>query len=214
MTLKKFIEAIEDLFVSDVIINNNTVITPNIEAYFNTLKLKHNEHYQTIYHRFQKWILDCIASAIDNKPNDTTLILAGPQGIYKTSWLQNLIPSVVRYEHSYQGCFSDENKYNLLVNKCFIIIEDIGYSISPYDIINILQHHDITFRPPYQQEKVTKPRIANLFGDIIDTSPILKELNDKHFLTIEVTEIDTQYIEVDNWKLWLDAITMYRLLNH
>jgi hypothetical protein len=63
---------------------------------------------------FRKWFVAMVASLMhDPIVNHTTLIFCGKQGVGKTTWILNLVPTELK-EYSYSGLINAGNKDSLL----------------------------------------------------------------------------------------------------
>ena len=74
---------------------------------------------------FKKWLIASVASVLDrNTVNHTAIILSGPQGIGKTTWMLNLCPSELT-EYLFSGTINPNNKDTLIhLAECMFINMD------------------------------------------------------------------------------------------
>ena len=181
--------------------------TPVIQSYFDKLILAEPDRKEELYERFKNFLVSAAKTAIDGTPNKQMLLLAGPQGIYKTSYLQHIIPSVMRicppaYLYDTYPYMIDNH-----IKHWFIHYEEIWDEYYLQKIKEILDTETITYRIPYSVRKTTNPRISNI---IVDTNQKFQNL-DNSIILIQLKEIDPTYLEINPVKLWTDVMKIYRL---
>lgn len=143
---------------------------------------------EEVYSIFAKWIVGVISTAIEEKENHTCFVIAGPQGIGKTTFFRNLVPNELNnYYKEEHITAKDEDKVRM--TNSFIINMDELDCISRRDgdrIIKLMKSKEYDIRLPYAKYSSKIKRRASLCGSFSADSTIM----DPHFSQIEVTEIN------------------------
>lgn len=199
-------------------LTDNIWHTPTIRKYFDTLQLSQPENKEALYRLFQRYLVACVASAYKRKHNDVMLLLVGPQGIYKTSWLENLVPHTLKDRFLYSGhiepSLTNHNTANYLAEKWFINVDDqleVIFGKEYNSMKAIISASQITSRRVYAIFDTTRPRIANFMGSVNSTEFLTDHQNRRYFI-IEVEKIDPSYTDVRIQDLWREALYIYNNL--
>lgn len=188
--------------------------TDHIKSLANTIKVKNNEDWPDI---FKKWVVACVANVFsgDKCANHTCLVIAGPQGCYKTTWLENLCPKILK-RYLYSGKINPENKDSLtLLAEMFLInIDDQLKQLNKKDendIKSIITINSIQYRRPYDEFINDYQRIASFCGSVNGIEFLTDTTGNRRFLPFEAIEIDIKkaiLINIDS--VWSQA---YKLFN-
>lgn len=198
---------------SNVIINDEQIITPTIREYFDRLKIRGFEKFdrETLYKYFQKWVIATVNSALKRKPNDVMLVLMGDQGKMKTSYLENLVPKHLKDKYYYVGhlepSLTNHNTANYLCEKLIINIDDQLDQIFNKDfnsLKSIISVSQVTNRRVYSVYDKTRKRIASFVGSVNNTNFLIDSENRRYFV-LNVEEIDISYSKTDINKFWAEA---------
>jgi len=119
----------------------------------------------------RRWLIAYVGCAIDDKViNESVLIFAGAQGLGKTTWIENLMPSILRKKYSYKGRINPNDKdsevrmaENMLIN--LDELESLkGNNIG--DMKRLITQSFIKVRKPYAKCDIVMPRRASLAGSV------------------------------------------------
>lgn len=169
-----------------------------------------------LYQNFKKWIVASVASVMEvDKINHTCLVLTGAQGIFKTTWLNNLCPPVLQ-PYLYSNHINLQNKDSqTLLAECFLInIDDQLKQINTRDeneIKNIITAPFVKYRRPYDTHIQEYPRIASFCASVNGNDFLTDPTGSRRFLPFEIESIDIQKAKKINIDLvWAQAYSHYK----
>ena len=189
-----------------------------IELLGNTVKTTTQQLWQKF---FKKWVVASVASALnDAVVNHTILILQGPQGIGKTTWLMNLVPTELR-KYVFCGTVKPADKDTIInLSECFVIILDELENLNRSELGSfkeIVTKPAIRIRAPYGRHSETRVRRANFAGSVNNKQFLTDTTGSRRFLTFEALEISNQhgidlkmvfaqglFLLNQDFKFWLD----------
>ncbi|MCB2218987.1 MAG: virulence-associated E family protein [Bacteroidetes bacterium] len=164
------------------------------------------------YRAFKKWLIAAVASVLDeNTINHTVIIFSGPQGIGKTTWMQNLIPDCLD-KYIFSGTINPGNKDTLIqLSECFLINMDELENMNRTEIGTFketITKSKIRLRRPYGYNNENYTRRASFMGSV-NTPQFLNDLTgSRRFLCFETTSINYLHtIELD--KVYAQAYSLY-----
>lgn len=161
---------------------------------------------------FRKWIVASVASVLDDKVvNHTVIIFSGPQGIGKTTWMENLCP----YEltaYKFTGTINPGNKDTLIfLSECMFINMDELENMNRTEIgtfKEIITKSTIRLRRAYGHNNENLIRRASFMGSV-NTSQFLSDTTgSRRFLCFEVTDINYLHT-VDLHNVFSQALYLY-----
>ena len=161
----------------------------HIGALAATLKLKHAEEAESFAECLKRWLIGQVASATGNAVNQTAIILVGPQGIGKSTWLNRLIPPALG-SYKFVGTINPDNKDTLayLSEKMLINLDELETlkknDIGSLKTIMTLDHENL--RPPYGRYSAYLKRRASFVGSINNTDFLNDATGSRRFLVFEV----------------------------
>lgn len=164
-------------------------------------------------HCLRKWLVATVACAIDDKvENHTMLLLAGPQGIGKTSWLRRLVPPELT-GYTYSGLVDPSQKDSqLLLTDCFLVILDelSGQTAPELNRLKAMITQDVVkLRRPYARFAEVWPRHASFAATVNDGQVLNDPSGSRRFLCFEATRID--YMRpVNHAGVYAQALALYR----
>lgn len=160
----------------------------------------------------RKWLVATVACAIEpGIVNQTVLILKGPQGCGKSTFLEGLMPTILK-DYYYGGALDPNNK-DAVVNlaECLIINLDELESLTKYKeaaLKEIITKNAIRIRRPYATHAENLYRRASFVGSV-NTNQILSDsTGSRRFLIHEVASVNYQHT-VDMDKVWKQAYDLY-----
>ena len=147
---------------------------------------------------FKKWLVATIASLLDTKVvNHEILVFIGKQGIYKTTWMQRLLPVELQryfYVKSNSRRVSKDDLFTL-TEFALVCLEELEEMTSAQvsQLKAITGMTDVNERAAYGHFKESRPHIASFCG----TSNNVTFLNDlsgnRRWLPFEVDSIDSPF---------------------
>lgn len=143
---------------------------------------------------FKKWLVASVACAIEPRNiNHTCLVLTGAQGIFKTTWLNNLCPpELINYLYSNHINLQNKDSQTLLA-ECFLInIDDQLKQINKKDeheIKNIITAGFVKYRRPYDTHIQEYPRLASFCASVNGNDFLTDPTGSRRFLPFEIEGI-------------------------
>jgi len=159
-----------------------------------TVTLKDKNDSEVFKNHLKKWLVNTVSCALNDKDtNQNALILVGPQGRYKTTWLNRLVPNALE-NYKFVGTINPDNKDTLIhLAECFLINLDELETLRKHELgslksIMTLQH--IHVRRPYARIAENLIRRASFVGSINRSEFLNDETGTRRFLTYEIDSID------------------------
>lgn len=161
---------------------------------------------------FKKWLVASVASLLVQKiVNHTAIIFSGPQGIGKTTWMENLCP-IELHSYLFSGTINPTNKDTLIhLTECWFINMDELENMNRTEIgtlKEVITKSAIRTRRAYGHNNETLPRRASFMGSV-NTSQFLNDTTgSRRFLCFEVQSINYQH-QVDINKVYSQALALF-----
>jgi predicted P-loop ATPase len=162
---------------------------------------------------FKKWIVGMVACVLDEKiTNHTLIVFSGKQGIGKTTWILNLIPTSIK-EYTYSGTINPDNKDTLIhLSECMLINLDELENFNRTEVGSlkeIITKDRIRIRRPYGSISENLVRRASFIGSVNTTQFLNDTTGSRRFLCFEVLAID--YLsKIDLGKVYSQALELYK----
>jgi len=142
----------------------------------------------------RKWIVALVATVLDPKAiNQQVIVLCGPQGIGKTTFILNMIPEELQ-EYIFTGTINPGNKDSIAMLAEMIVINlDEMDNMNRSDsgtLKSLITMRQVTLRKAYGRFNETRPRIASFIGSVNDRQFLNDPTGSRRFLVIDVLEID------------------------
>lgn len=183
---------------------------------------------------FTKWFIAMVASWLkDEAVNHQVLVLIGRQGIYKTTWLEYLIPPQLRnYSCKMASCTSLNKDDRLRIAEYGLIALDEIDAMTPRElniIKSVITSSDISERAAYRYNKERRIRLASFCASgnkgefLTDVTgnrrwlpfQVLK-IQQPHFVKLPYESIYAQarYLIEHDYPYWLDHDDIAKLEQH
>lgn len=180
---------------------------------------------------FKKWLVAAVACSIDPLvTNHQVLIFSGAQGIGKTTWMKNLVPSVLS-EYYYGGNINLGNKdTEIQLSENFLInLDELGNlgRKNMSALKEIITKPSIKLRRPYGAVAETMQRRASFMGSINNLEFLTDHTGNRRFLCFEVLGINNQHnldldhvyaqavnLYYDGFQYWMDSSDIQRIELH
>ncbi len=165
---------------------------------------------------FRKWFVGLVASILDpEQVNHEIFVLIGPQGYYKTTWFNRLLPRALRryfYTKTNSSRMTKDDQFTL-AEFALICFEEIDSMKMPElnQLKAMITMPTINERAAYARNKSHRPHLASFCG----TGNNLCFLNDptgnRRWLPFEIVEIVSPYsYEIPYAELYAQAVSLYR----
>ena len=147
---------------------------------------------------FKKWFVAMVASWMkDEVVNHTVLVLVGRQGIFKTTWLDNLIPPELRSYSSklpLSGQISKDDRLRLCENGMLNIDELDAMCGREMNIVkSLLTSTDINERAAYGRLKERRVRLASFCASTNKREFLTDITGNRRWLPFEVESIQNPF---------------------
>ena len=171
---------------------------------------------------FKKWLVASVACALNPEiVNQQVLVLIGPQGMGKTTWLHKLLPATLK-GYMYSGYINPTNKDTLttIAENMYINLDELG-SLRQKDIDSLkelITKPTIQVRRPYAVYAENYIRRASFMASVNHANFLKDDTGTRRFLTFTTTAInynhrvnmDDVYYEAyqllqSGFKYWFDG---------
>ena len=165
------------------------------------------------YLAFKKWIVAMVGSLLENSViNHSFLVFSGGQGIGKTTWLNNLIPTILK-NYSFVGAINPNNKdsqIRLAENMLINIDELQGLKSADMEALKALvTSKDLKLRRPYAARDETFPHRASFAGSVNSPQFLSDVTGNRRFLCFEVNSIQFEHdVLMDN--VYAQAVHLFK----
>ena len=164
---------------------------------------------------FTKWFVAMVASLYDDHAvNQTCFVLQGPQGGFKTTFLNGLVPERYRLDYLYSNKFNFESKDHIkyLGTKWLINLDELAtFGRTDVGMLkSVLTQDRVVIRLPYGKADVHMFRHASFCGSINEESFLTDETGNRRFLIFAIRGIDflSNQVKVDD--LYRQAFHLFR----
>ena len=188
-------------------------ITDYISKLADTVKCRNDQDWQ-IY--IEKWLVSVVANVfIDERcANHTMLVLAGGQGLYKTTWLEHLCPKTLT-PYMYTGKIDPTNKDSLtyIAEFLFVNIDDQLAQLNKKDeneIKNLVTVNSVKYRRPYDPIITEYPHLCSFMASVNNLDFLNDATGSRRYLPFEVERIDMDKAKtIDMDLLWSQAFHLF-----
>ena len=184
---------------------------------------------------FKKWFVAMVASWMhDEVVNHTALVLVGRQGIFKTTWLEHLIPPALRTYSSklpLSGQISKDDRLRLCENAMLNIDELDAICGREMNIVkSLLTSTDVNERAAYGRLKERRMRLASFCASTNNREFLTDITGNRRWLPFEVESIQNPFhitlpyeriyaqakalIEGETFMYWFDLEDIEQLEKH
>ena len=165
---------------------------------------------------FKKWFVGIIASLFDTQVvNHEILVLIGPQGSYKTTWFNNLLPVGLQqyfYVKSNNNRITKDDMFTL-TEFAIICLEEID-EMRPAELNQLkamVTMKNVNEREAYGHYKEHRPHIASFCGTSNNVHFLSDPTGNRRWLPFEVESIDDPYANpVDYDEVYAQAYALWK----
>lgn len=165
----------------------------------------------------KKWMVGAVANVyvLDKCANHLCLILAGPQGTYKSTWIRNLCPPELR-AYYIEGSLDPDNKDSLLATSTNFIfnLDDYFAGISARKINEfkgLLTKSTVKVRRAYARYPEEVPKICSFIASSNEAHFLYDTTGNRRFLPFQINSIDidrTNQVSID--QAWAQAYDLFQ----
>ena len=160
---------------------------------------------------FKKWIVALVGSIKEDKViNHTVLVLAGIQGLGKSTWLYNLVPDPLK-QYRYAGTIrlGDKDTLILLSEKMLIILDELSsLNLKQLnELKEVITKQDVQLRRAYGRFTESMPRRASFAGSVNDKEFLSDTTGSRRFLCFQVSVIDQHHVDLN--KVYAQALSLF-----
>ncbi|PIB34979.1 hypothetical protein BFP72_06020 [Reichenbachiella sp. 5M10] len=158
----------------------------------------------------QKWLVGSVATVLGRGTNQLCLILAGGQGVGKTTWLNRLCPKGLE---DFLICshinpsLTDNTTANYLAEKWFVNIDDQLETIFGKDFNSmkaIITAPFVTNRKTWHKFSRKRDRVCSFMGSVNNTQ-FLSDTENRRYLVFKVNTVHFDH-NIDMVKVWSQAL--------
>jgi len=158
----------------------------------------------------QKWLVGSVATVTGQGINQLCLILAGGQGLGKTTWLNRLCPKGLE---DFLVCshinpsLTDNNTANYLAEKWFVNIDDQLETIFGKDFNSmkaIITAPFVTNRKTWHRFSRKRERVCSFMGSVNNTQ-FLTDTENRRYLVFKAKKVHFEH-QVEMVKVWSQAM--------
>ena len=162
---------------------------------------------------FKKWLIASVASVLDRTTvNHTAIILSGPQGVGKTTWMLNLCPPELA-DYLFSGTINPNNKDTLIhLAECMFINMDELENMNRTEIgtfKEIITKSAIRIRRAYGHHIEALTRRASFMGSVNSSQFLTDTTGSRRFLCFEATTINYNH-NLDLKLVYSQAYDLYK----
>lgn len=187
--------------------------TDHIAQLAGSVSLKDEKERSSFEIYLRRWLVAAVACAIEpGKVNHTCLTLVGPQGRYKTTWLNRLVPEKLS-QYIHVGTIDPSDKDTVIhLSECYLVnldeLETLNKSALG-TLKSIMTWSGSRVRRPYAHFAEQMLRRASFVGSINRGNFLTDETGTRRFLVVEIEAIDMQKT-VDMDRVHAQAYSLYK----
>ena len=178
-----------------------------------TLTLSEDANVEVCELLLRRWLVMCVAAILNSKgiSPQGALVLQGPQGIGKTTWLKRLLPNQDWFCEGMQ--LDPRNKDDVIqfVRNWVVELGEIDATFRKADIAALkafVTRDTDEYRPPYGATIEKYPR-RTCFSGTVNDMEFLSDDENRRFWVLPITHIERDHgIDLD--QLWAEIVVLYR----
>jgi predicted P-loop ATPase len=187
--------------------------TDHIAQLAATVTLRNVDHAEIFRTYLKKWLVAAVGCAIDPETvNHNCLVLVGPQGRYKTTWLNMLVPKPLSNYVRVGTIDPSDKDTEIHLSECFLINLDELETLNKHELgtlKSIMTYKTSRLRRPYAHFAETLIRRASFAGSINRDSFLTDETGTRRFLVVEIESINAAH-GIDMDKVHAQAYFLFR----
>ena len=182
-----------------------------------TVNVKGGAEEQVLFYQYlKKWLVAMVASWVDSAVvNQTMLVLIGPQGAYKTTWFQNLLPPQLQnyfYTKTNSGILSKDDMI-VLAEYGLVCWEELDSMLAKEmnKLKAAMTMKTVNERAAYAHYHESRPRIASFCGTGNNLQFLSDTTGTRRWLPFEVESIESPLTTpFDHDAIYSQAYALYK----
>ena len=167
-----------------------------------------------LINHFKKWFVAYVGGLIDEDVvNHTCMVLCGPQGKFKSTFLNSLVPAHMRLHYLYSGSFNVDNKDHelKLMTSMIINLEEMA-TLNRNEIEGVkarITQDRVQLRKAYGREETHGWKSASFVGSVNNESFLNDLTGSRRWLVFKIKTINmNKELNIDN--CYMQAYTMFK----
>lgn len=161
----------------------------------------------------RKWLVGVVATALVRKlTNHQVLVLSGPQGTGKSTFLEKLLPPALEgYMFSGQIDPGDKDSKAYLAEKLLINLEELDHisGKKEAELKSLITETKVDYRRPYGTYSKSYPRHASFCSSVNHEAVLSDSTGSRRFLMIKIKAINYSHsISMD--RVWSQAYSLFK----
>ena len=165
----------------------------------------------------EKWLVGAVANAFELKrcANQICLIISGPQGTFKSTWIRNLCPDGLS-DYYIEGSLDPDNKDSLLATATNFIfnLDDYFAGITNKKINEfkgLITKNTVKVRRAYARYVEELPKICSFIASSNEDQFLHDQTGNRRFVAFEITRIDIEKaMAISMDAVWSQAYQLYK----
>lgn len=164
-----------------------------------------------------KWLVGAAANVFltGTCANQLCFILAGPQGVYKSTWIRRLCPDALS-DYYIEGSLDPDDKDSIMATATNFIfnLDDYFAAITERKINEfkgLLTKNTVKIRRAYARYSEELPKICSFIASSNEAQFLHDPTGSRRFLPFEVSAIDIEATKlIDINQVWSQALSLFR----
>jgi GTPase SAR1 family protein len=180
---------------------------------FSELIKTDDEFKSLVYKYLLTFFVSAVAQSLGERGSDTMLILYGPQGVGKTTFLRHLVPSALSEFYTEISLFQVDKDLQIAAANSFLLnvddLEKLQYKSMGY-IKSLLSSSHLYYRPPYGKTLEKHWRFATFVGSVNNREFLSDHSGYRRFLVLPMVKRNLDFLDFDINKIWSFAFNFYK----
>jgi len=165
-----------------------------------------------VYKYLLTFFVSAVAQSLGERGSDVMLVLYGPQGVGKTTFLRHLVPPALSEFYTEISLFLVDKDLQIASASSFILnlddLETLQFKSMGF-VKSLLSSSYVYYRPPYGRTLERHWRFATFVGSVNNKEFLKDDSGYRRFLVIPLLKRNPNLLDFDIEKIWSQA---YRIL--
>ena len=180
---------------------------------FSELIMTDDDFKPLVYKYLLTFFVSAVAQSLGERGSDVMLILYGPQGVGKTTFLRHLVPPALSEFYTEISLFLVDKDLQIASASSFILnlddLETLQFKSMGF-IKSLLSSSYVFYRPPYGRTLERHWRFATFVGSVNNREFLKDDSGYRRFLVLPLLKRVPNLLDFDIDKIWLQAYQIYR----
>ena len=152
----------------------------------------------------------------DPQQMEHVLVLSGPQGVFKTTWLQNLAPRpewfLAGAQMDMRSMASSRDTVDMVTSRPMVELGELETTFRKSDagaLKAFLSNSTDTYRSAYARHTRSHPRVSTYYGSVNQTVFLIDETGSRRFWVVVVKACRSRHL-VDMEQVWAEVYTRWQ----